>query len=255
MKELLKNKARALAKKAQEDQALKDLARFVVILTLAAILLNAMTSMNPEMIHSRRHVAQQTNRVLQTLTLNSEYYPYFVQANTNSPNYQQLEQKLSELDFTTTGNTETRQFKAETIPQENQEEYYGYIRNLEKDPLIYSSPATIAITGEQNFYVDIVPECVGWIGLFAVIALIVAYPHATKKERTLGILITAPLMYLMNIFRVTTTIYSGWRWGIPVLEVVHGVLWKTLMVIWALFLWIMWTKYIVERTNKKATNK
>jgi len=96
----------------------------------------------------------------------------------------------------------------------------------------------------------IIPACVGWFGLFAVSALIIAYPASIKKKAT-GLIISLPIMYTVNILRLTTTISIGYYKGLRALAFVHDFLWKTVLVTSAFALWLLWIWFIVEKKTMK----
>ena len=112
------------------------------------------------------------------------------------------------------------------------------------------------IAGDE-LQVEIIPECVGWMGLFAIVALILAYPTVEWRKRMIGLILFIPLMYLVNILRLTTTIYAGYHYGMGVFEFVHSFLWKTVLIGFALLFWILWLYFIVDEKKlfKKASEK
>lgn len=245
--EEVKSKAPSTFKRLQDEDKVRDLARFVIVLTVAALLLNFVSSAGLNMTEPRRHVAQQTNGFIQFLGVNSTLYRHSVVVPGNSQKLLKAREKLVEIGLTKSGHEAGEQFLASSLPPASEEVLGEYLNSLEEQGYtVHYSPALLGVWGEEKFQVDVVPECVGWIGLFAVVALIVAYPHADWKDRVLGVALTVPLMYMVNLFRLTTTIYAGWTWGTPVMEVVHGLLWKVLLITCALVLWIAWIRLVVE---------
>jgi exosortase/archaeosortase family protein len=91
---------------------------------------------------------------------------------------------------------------------------------------------------------------VGWIGFFAVSALILAYPRKTLRSKLFGVAIALPLMYVMNILRLGTTLASWYYGGARVLDFTHDLLWRTVLIFWALALWLFWVKYISVPVKK-----
>ncbi len=248
----LKKSIKQIPDKLSEKQELYNLTRFTAILAIAAIALFYLSSLNLKMEFTRRQVAIQTTGVLQLTGINSSFYPHSAMIPKNSEALPEARQKFLNLGFREIPRENTTQFLSGPLHPQKQEVYNSYVQNLkEQGNRIYTSPAMITIQnprkGIKPFQVNLVPECVGWIGMFAVIALIIAYPDADKKERFLGIILSIPLIHLMNIVRLSTTIYAGWSMGKQTLHLVHDVLWKTILIIWALILWIIWIKYIVEK--------
>lgn len=237
--------------KIQEEEKLADLGRFVAVLTVASVLLFYISSLNLEMSFSRRQVALQTNGILRTAGVNSEFYRHSITIPEDSKALPEASERFGNLGMTRVRKKGSYQFLADSLHPQRERILNQYVGNLREEGYrVYTSPSLIYVrNGESNFksfQVDIIPECVGWIGLFAVIALIIAYPGATWRERFLGTILAVPLMHLMNLIRLTTTIYAGWSQGIAFLNIVHDFLWKTLLIFWALFLWIIWVKFIVK---------
>lgn len=99
------------------------------------------------------------------------------------------------------------------------------------------------------FEVQIIPECVGWIGIFAVSALVIAYPRVPWRKRAVGLLITLPTMYVINVLRLVTSVYSAYIGGIRTFEFTHNTLWKATLILCALGLWMVWIYFIVEENT------
>lgn len=85
--------------------------------------------------------------------------------------------------------------------------------------------------------------CTGYRSLFLLIALIFAFPSAWKKKLK-GIFLFIPVVWLVNIIRIGTTILAGYGFGIEVFDITHLFLWREGLVFLILFLWIIWIKKI-----------
>ncbi|MFH0987069.1 MAG: exosortase/archaeosortase family protein [Candidatus Micrarchaeota archaeon] len=102
----------------------------------------------------------------------------------------------------------------------------------------------------EGIIIDIIPECVGWIGMFAIAALIFAYPRASMKNRLVGLAIFVPLMYLVNIVRLVITVAAGYYGSADNLFFMHSFLWRVLLIVAALGFWVIWIKYIARKARK-----
>ncbi len=102
--------------------------------------------------------------------------------------------------------------------------------------------------------VEIIPACVGWIGLFAVSALIIAYP-ARLKKKLFGLALALPAMYTVNILRLFTTVIIGYYKGINALAFAHNFLWKTTLILSAFIIWVAWIWFVVEEKKLKDLAK
>lgn len=245
-----------LPEKLTDEEELYKLARFVAILTIAGLFLTYLYSLDLDMRFARRQVGKQTNTLLQTTSVNPSFHPYGIWIPEETDGAIEIREQLQKLGFEQIGNQKNA-YVIREISATREKTIDTYINSLrEEGKVIHTSPSTLLfeINGEPHA-VDIVPACVGWVGLFAVISLMIAYPAVKWEKRVLGMLIAAPLMHFMNLVRLSTTIYSGWRYGTTVLEIVHSTLWRTLLIFWALFLWIMWLKYIVEPDEEKEKHR
>ncbi len=239
--------------KLQKKEPLARIARMATVLAIAAILLVFISSLNLEMNFARRQVGLQTNFILQGIGMNTTAYQHSVTVPRDSPIHQNATDRLIDLGLEERELTRSTQFLAQSLPPEDEKILNTYTQKLrEQGYRVYRSPMIIDIQERQEpselaFQVDIVQQCVGWIGMFAITALIIAYPDAKKKDRFLGIVLTLPLIHIMNLVRLTTTIYAGWTRGIHAFEFVHDALWRTLLILWALVLWVIWIKYVVKK--------
>lgn len=246
-----------IPEKIQEEEKLYKLARFVAILAVFSILLVYLSSLNMEMKFPRRQVASQTNILVNAMGINSTFYDQSITIPSNSPVLPEAKQKLVNLGMQEFNQEGHSQFIANDLHPEREKILDSYVNGLRQQGYrVYYSPALLSINSEQaSFQVDIVPECVGWIGMFAVVALMIAYPDASHRNRFFGVIIAIPLMHLVNLVRLSTTVYAGWKYGMSFLNIVHDFLWKTLLIFWALFLWIFWVKFVVEAEDGEKDDK
>lgn len=105
-----------------------------------------------------------------------------------------------------------------------------------------------AVLGRYFVFV-VVPEC-GAIEVMAIyLAAIVAFPTRWWK-RLLGILLGLPIMYFVNVFRLTCLGVVGAldtttdRW---VFNFAHEYVWQTVYIIFVVAVWLLWTEYVVRR--------
>ncbi|RLG21195.1 hypothetical protein DRN74_02905 [Candidatus Micrarchaeota archaeon] len=86
----------------------------------------------------------------------------------------------------------------------------------------------------------IIPACVGLYAVFAITALIVATPDVKPKEKLKSLLWAVPLMYLVNLLRLSLSFYVMESYGIAYYSIVHNILWRVAMPLFALLLWACW---------------
>ena len=59
-------------------------------------------------------------------------------------------------------------------------------------------------------------------------------------------------MHLVNISRLVTTFWSGYYYGADVMYFVHDLLWKSVLVAFALLFWLVWIEYAVKKGESKV---
>lgn len=94
----------------------------------------------------------------------------------------------------------------------------------------------------------VVPECVGLYGIFAVAALFAAGP-GKAREKLKGLAWAIPLMYAVNLLRLSTSFYSFYAYGMEAFALIHGILWKTILVLSSAIIWGAWLR------SRKATSE
>ncbi|MFH0961371.1 MAG: archaeosortase/exosortase family protein [archaeon] len=103
----------------------------------------------------------------------------------------------------------------------------------------------------SNVILEVIEACVAWKDVFAFIALVIAVPNRSAKEKAFGIIVGSLVMYLANLARLVTVLFVAVR--IPAFtEVVHSVLWKFGMISLILLVWLSWMRLT---SREKGINK
>jgi exosortase/archaeosortase family protein len=237
--------------KNKRERFLTDLLYFVTVLALAGVFLSAWVELRPEQIFEQREVAKHTAGLLGLFGLKAEVYEWSVKIPNENVQQKAIVEKLMVFGFKASEYKAGIALKVKSLNRDDERIAELYLLELMRQGLpLYVSKAMIAI--DISTEVDIVPECVGWLGLFAVCALILAYPRVPWRKRAIGWLIALPLMYLMNLVRLSTSTYVAWTAGLPAFDFTHDLLWKSSLILWALFIWLVWIFYIVK-ANKSPT--
>ena len=93
----------------------------------------------------------------------------------------------------------------------------------------------------------LVPEC-GAIEIMAIfVAAILAFPTLWRK-RIIGLVVGIPIMYGVNIFRLTVLAMIGavdqsrvW------FNFAHEYVWQAVYIIFVVAVWLVWVEYVVKR--------
>ena len=95
----------------------------------------------------------------------------------------------------------------------------------------------------------LVPEC-GAIEIMAIfIAAVIAFP-ASWKKRIIGIVAGTPIMYAVNIFRLSVLAIIGaldQSPGRAWFNFTHEYLWQAVYIVFVVAVWLIWVEYVVKR--------
>ncbi len=231
------------------EEKLNNLLQFAAILAISAILLNYLMATHRDMTFEKRAIGSQVNFMLNLIGINSSFYEQVVRIN-NYPEKNQTIMQLSRyLDEKKEANGQV-ELRAKHIHPDDEKIIKEYIKKEQsKGNPIYYSPSYVITTGKLGeTQVEIIPECIGWIGLFAIASLILATPGIALRKKTKAILAALPIMYLVNLLRLTTTIYIGTKAGETALQFTHDILWRIILIGTALIIWLAW--YIKNKPEK-----
>ncbi|OGI15309.1 hypothetical protein A3K63_05285 [Candidatus Micrarchaeota archaeon RBG_16_49_10] len=95
--------------------------------------------------------------------------------------------------------------------------------------------------GNNNFPIDISRDCIGWKSVYSLFAMVIASP-GKFKDKGRFLLIWLPIMLLINIFRVFSTIFVGFLFGFHLMEFVHTVIWQSLVVLIIIGVWCLYIR-------------
>ena len=103
---------------------------------------------------------------------------------------------------------------------------------------------TATVTGRivetDGFAISIVEECTILAPLAIFTAAVLAFP-STISRKVLGITLGVLVLSAVNLVRTTSLFYIGSAFP-ETLEVVHLLVWQSLMVIFAVALWLVWMR-------------
>jgi len=99
-----------------------------------------------------------------------------------------------------------------------------------------------------SFSFILVPEC-GAIEIMAIfLAAVVAFP-ATWRKRLWGILIGTPIMYCVNVLRLTVLAMVGaldQSEGRVWFNFAHEYVWQAVYIVFVVAVWLLWVEYVVK---------
>ena len=96
------------------------------------------------------------------------------------------------------------------------------------------------VVESNSFAISIVEECTSLAPLAIFVAAVLAVP-STLSSKLLGIALGTVVISSANLVRTTSLFYVGSSFP-SALEVVHLLVWQSLMVVRAVALWLMWMR-------------
>lgn len=105
--------------------------------------------------------------------------------------------------------------------------------------------------GLTIFSVDINFDCTGWKSMYALFALVIATPVKYRwgweqnwKQKLKFLAIGLPAIFIVNIFRIATTIAVAMSFGAAYLDIVHTLLWQEGLIIAVVAIWYLWLRRV-----------
>ncbi|MCK4392911.1 exosortase H [Candidatus Bipolaricaulota bacterium] len=129
--------------------------------------------------------------------------------------------------------------------------YYGFFSRLLPPLIAKSTGFIVSIFGTEAqvsgtliisplFSVKVIPACSGIFPTILFISAVLAYP-CKLKEKFIGILLGIPAIFLVNLIRMVSLFYVG-AYLPQIFEATHLLFWQSLMIIAAVFLWLLWAQ-------------
>ncbi len=225
---------------------LEEMLRFLFVLALFGALLAALTTTRPDMTVLQREVGRHTVFVLNVMGARSELEEVYVRVPDQVTNKPEVLRKLRGLGLAEKQSEfGTAEYAAHLHP-DLEKIVTEYVSNLQKNgEPVFLSKSVVSLS-DKNFDVEIIPECTGLFGFMAISALIIGYPRASWRKKGIGVLVALPLMHVVNVLRLSTSIYSAYSAGVSTFYFTHDILWKTVLLAFAFIFWIIWIKWIVQ---------
>ena len=106
-----------------------------------------------------------------------------------------------------------------------------------------------------QFTFSLVPDCGALPSMSIFIAALIAFP-ASMRKRALGLLIGVPILYIINLARLTCLAAIGayWKQTPEVFEFAHQYVWQAIYVLIVVGVWLLWVELIVKPGTAWRTN-
>ncbi|MFC1849433.1 archaeosortase/exosortase family protein [candidate division CSSED10-310 bacterium] len=103
------------------------------------------------------------------------------------------------------------------------------------------SQATIQLHG---FAYRIIYHCSGLFLMIIYSSAVIAYP-ATVKEKTIGLLLGNPILFITNVLRLVMLGIVGYKYP-QYFDASHEYLWQGIFIVFVIFLWMVWKEIFVK---------
>ncbi len=97
--------------------------------------------------------------------------------------------------------------------------------------------------GLSSTIIEISFDCTGWKSAYALFALAIATPSISFRKKLKFLLISLPLLFLINIFRIVLTIYLFFILSPKYFGIIHDFLWQWGLIAIILCFWIFWLRH------------
>ena len=90
----------------------------------------------------------------------------------------------------------------------------------------------------------VVAECTALYPAVMFVAAVVAFPCSWRRK-LLGLSLGVPALLLMNVIRLVSLCYVH-SWLPNVFEVIHLVVWQSLIIFFVLLIWLVWAALVIQ---------
>ncbi|MBI2542709.1 MAG: exosortase/archaeosortase family protein [Candidatus Aenigmarchaeota archaeon] len=130
-------------------------------------------------------------------------------------------------------------FSIGAVQELNAKLLYGTLKALgyqveTKDAMVY------LISDGTPRFIEISWDSTGWKSMYAVAALIIATPISVMSRKVRFIALGILSMFVLNYFRITTTVLISAVYGFQAFDLVHTILWREALIVSVVAFWVIW---------------
>jgi len=111
------------------------------------------------------------------------------------------------------------------------------LRLITDGPVKLDKPLAIITYG--GFSTRIIPDCGAIPSISIFTAAVLAFP-ARVRYKVVGIVCGLPLLYVVNVCRLTCLALIGAHWPLPVFKFSHIYVWQTIFIVFVVVIWFFW---------------
>ena len=117
---------------------------------------------------------------------------------------------------------------------------HGVLRLLGHDTAILGN-----VVRSSNFGITVVTACTGIFATALFLVAVLVFP-TTWRAKLLGGILGIGGIAVVNVVRLVTLYYVGVHWP-AALDAVHQLVWQSLLIVFAVSLWLLWAGRIAGR--------
>ncbi|MBI2432509.1 MAG: archaeosortase/exosortase family protein [Candidatus Hydrogenedentes bacterium] len=102
----------------------------------------------------------------------------------------------------------------------------------------------------KTFTFIVIPECGAFEVMAIFLAAVIGFPTSLRK-RLLGLLLGMPVLYVVNIMRLSCLAVIGALSGSGEwFDFAHNYVWQAIYIVFVVAVWLAWVEYIVKRNGR-----
>jgi exosortase/archaeosortase family protein len=142
---------------------------------------------------------------------------------------------------------------SETIREERIDTWKSKVDSLKKARETATENRDAEADQDRRFRFNVVPDCGALPSMSIFLAAMIAFPTELWR-RLLGLLIGLPLLYAINIARLTCLALIGAYTGNgQIFEFAHEYVWQAVYIVFVVIVWLMWVEFIVRPKARQKT--
>ena len=103
-----------------------------------------------------------------------------------------------------------------------------------------------------QFGISVVTACTGLFAMGLYLVAVLLFP-STWRSRIVGCVVGVGVMFAVNVVRLVSLYYVGVHWP-EVLDVVHQVVWQSLVIAIVVAMWLLWAGRASRRPQRRRAS-
>jgi len=120
---------------------------------------------------------------------------------------------------------------------------------------LFGHPTEVVGSSVQSsgFGITVVTACTGLFTTTLFLLAVTVFP-TTWAAKLVGALIGVGGIFVLNVIRLVSLYYIGLHWP-TILDTVHQLVWQSLLIVFAVSLWLLWAAWIAPRRGRAGGSR